>query len=446
MKTLEPVSLSDRLSAASSTTVSSHHHNYWDSVYLNREIQGTEDLYSHIGHTLGNHPLFRDNSLTLFCGVPFTLLLPDNPPLMDEYLDFVICQGQDIITVIKAERPELDQPAQNQLHPLFCEPSQDQLHRLFCESALPSELNWSIFDSLVFTYPNQAVSPIVSLINQALHTPGPHIKTSLRPIPAKLLQELSAPHIQALTKKEAGRTKGWYPTEYGRSLGILQGFQTDKNGRVRSLLCCAEKNLDTLRQAISWGEQTLLPQTQETQRKTSLAQRISLVDQGLPDNNTAAATLEDQVLKFAQTPLTDYLQGNPEGLSELQRIFPDAHTYQQAASCISQNGNKQHLGILANPIIYGENIPFADKPIRSVLWAASNLAKSQYLTWVGKMLLHDCDSSGKARNWSYRQWLQWVNGELAKGGENTDFFRTLFNRLVAEPFSLINLQTQYTHI
>jgi len=429
MEIIKTLSFSDRLTAINTLDSSPSFRSPRDPVFLNREIQGTEELYSYLGHALGSCTLFQDDSITLYCGVPVKYLLPENAPPWDEYLDFVICQGQDIITAVKAARAEPYQP------------SQEQLYQAFHASALPSELNWSILDASFLNDPACMVLPMESLISRARQASGPHVKTTLRPIPSKLLQKLNSPRIQALTVKVTGGRKAWFPTEYGRSLGILQGFRTDKNNRVRSLLCCAEENLDALQQAVSWGEQTVPPLARETPKKSSFSQRVRLVSQGLPDNAAASAALEAMARDFAETPLSEYLQDNPEGLSELQRNFPQVYTFQQAASCISQNDNGLFLNILADPIIRGADIPLADMPIRNVLWAVSILAKSKYLTWAGEMLLHDCDSSGKARNHSYRQWLQWMFSEFAKGGENTEFFHTLITRFLIEPFSLINLQS-----
>jgi len=432
MKTIEPVSFSDRLASMDRESASSSSRIVRDPVFLNREIRGTEDLYSYVGHALVSQPMFQHGPLTLYCGVPVKHLLAENSPSLDEYLDFVVCRGQDVITAVRAARRGPGQP------------SQEQLRQTFRAASLPSGLNWSIFDSRFLNNPDQAVSTLVSHINRALQTTSPQVKTTLRPIPSKLLQKLSSPHVQALTKKEAGSAKSWFPTEYGRSLGILQAFRAGKNGHVRSLLCCAEESLDTLWQTVSWGDHPIYPHAQGSQEKSSLSQRINLIEQGLPDNPAAAAAMEELVRNFAQTPITDLLQDDPERLAEFLSNFSGELTYQQAAAIVSQSKDEELRGILTNLIQRSDN-SLADKPILSVIQAAGSLAKSRYLIWSGEMLLHDCDPSGKARKHSYRQWLQWALRAGGKDEKYTDSYYSILYRLVIEPFSLINLQANCSH-
>jgi len=410
-----------------------------DEIRLYREIsdiEETEHFYSDLGKILLKAPTFHSGALKLCCAVPVKHFLPENAPGLVEYLDLVILREQDVVMAAKVARPDIGLP------------SFDQLLRDFKKALLLPALPLFILDSKDFIDLNGS-EPVIDLVMlagqietlliQQFPSSRPCIKMPLQQIPAELFSSLMLSRFRVLS---SGDKQNWSPTEFGRSLGILQAFQTDKDNHPRSLLCCAEENLSALQEVVSWGEKLIFPQAQEPQKKIPLFRRICQARQEIPDNNAAAALL-DMTQNFARTPLSEYLQDEPERLKSFQARFKAA-TFQEAARCFEQydelmKGFDWFLDILVRPLLQKSDIPLADKPLRSVIWASSILAKSKYLAWRGESLLHDHDIFHCMKNWSYREWLQWLI-EARDETDNIPVINSINSEirfLIAELFSLV---------
>lgn len=424
---MKQISLNSRISGVPNSSISNASHNRPCSDYINQEIQRLEHLHTSIGRALIQTPVFQGTDLVLYCGVPVQYLLPENVPPLDEFLDFVVCRGQEALLSVKLTKPD----------PHLSMPLMDKLQ----EADIPSDFLCvfqanSFHDDPVWF----AQSVLAPTIGQRLQVILSGVKNPFIPIPAKLLKCLNEPSIMALELLHIDARKAWLPTEYGRSLGILQAFRLDKNNHVHSLLCCAQENLDDLRQTAAWREQGFSPQVTG---QTSLSQRIDLINKGM---TTQPAAMMDLVRQLSEMPLKDYLRDNPDGLSCFQRTFPDAYDFKQAAACIDRQNSNDLLMVLAKPLIKRRDIPLAKKSLRSVMLYASIMTNSRYLTWYAEKLSHIFDSSGIARNWTYQDWLDWIlhKKQTSQSQEDIDYFRSVISGLIIKPFALISQQTNST--
>jgi len=410
-----------------------------DDIMLYREvldIEEAEHFYSALSNILLKAPVFRNSALTLCCAVPVKHFLPEGSPELAEYLDLVILRGQDVVMAVKVARPDLGLP------------SSELLLQDFKKTLLLSALPLFILNSTDFIDPGGPepdvdlvimAGQIESLLIQQLHSKRPCVRAPLLEIPDELLSSLIFPRFGVLDLDDEW---GWFPTEFGRNLGILQGFRLNKDDCPDSLFCCAEENLDALREVLSWGERPILSQTQKPQENILLFRHICPAKQGYPDNDTAAAALLDMTQNFARTPLTEYLRDEPEKLKSFQGYF-NAATFQEAVRCFEHCDKNElmavfdwFLDVLVKPLLQRTDIPLADKPLRSVIWAASMLSRSKYLVWQGEVFLHDHDIFHHGENWSYRKWLQW----LIEARDETDDIKSInldIKFLVIELFSLV---------
>lgn len=414
---MNTVSFSSRLHSLNARPAASNEKQ--DQGAVNHQIEMMEYPHISIGAALMRTPMFQGNQLSLFCGVPVRYLLPEGAPPLDEFFDFVICQGKDAIKAVKLAG--IDQQAFHQLLEKF-------------RAAFPTEFV-QFFQSKSFYGSWVAKGVIEPTIARELRPDGFRVKNTLLPVPNKLLKKLANPSVQALTKTAVEGRQYWIPTEYGRSLGLLMGFRTDQKNRVRPLICCAQDAIDGLRETAFWGEPDGPPQISPP---SSLAQRIDWAKRGMSAQTSA---MMDLVRQLAEMPLEDYLRDDQKGLAEFQQAFPNVHTYQEAANGLENSGNDSHLlEIFAGPLMKRTDIPLADKRVRSVLMSASLLAKSRYLIWSGELLFHSYDRSNIAGNWSYRKWLQWALYTIHESQGSVDDLYHLIYRLIVQPFSLVYQQ------
>ena len=422
---MKTVSFSKRVKNLNQKSVSSKRP---DAVSLNCEIQDREKLCASIGYALVQSPPFQHGSLRLYCGVPARHLLPQNAPPLYDYLDFVICRGQDAVLAVKVGEAG---PPSCELRKAFSNPP-TQKFLFYVENGKRGSYN------------TQKI--VDKITRRLLEADSAGVRVSFCPIPSKLLKSLADPSncvLKAHTMpKESMRL--WFPTKYGRSLGILQGFRTDENNRVRPFLGCARECLDGLQETASWGEPGIPELPQEP---LDFAQRVNLASRGMilhPE------PVMDLLRQLGDMPLTEYFCNHPEELRAFQNTLPDAHTYWQAAACLTEfrtaHGTPMTflLRAFVRPFLERADIPLADKPLRSVLFAASILAKCRYITWHGEMLFHDHDKSHIAETWTCRQWLVWVDRELEKSQEDpgkdlTELY-AIIDFIIAFPFFEIHRQ------
>ena len=395
------------------------------------DIHDKKDMYASMGFALSTLPAFNNDFLKLYCGVPAKYLLPEVDPPCNEYLDFVICRGETAVMAMKLMKLNAEEFHQEEA----------RLLAAFLAAGLPSEfVQFFYYDDSRQDPVWYAQNIIAFNMDQCFQSDGPRVETTLCPIPSDLLKQLSAPSMQVLSKEKAGNRKYWFPTEYGRSLGILQGFRTDKNNKVHPLLCCTKEVIDDLRKTVSWGEWEII----DTGEKVSFAQRIDTVNQGMTCNVPA---IMDMVQRFGETPLTDYFKDHEDGLEEITcRVPGEYDNYQQLAACLAPFQNEAPLDILIHPLIAKNKFPFADKPLRSVFDAASCLAKNRCLIWSADKIFYDYAPRGPARKWSYKKWLAWAVTELKKcqgDQKKTAELYDLIYRIAVEPFSLIQQQSKY---
>ena len=433
---MKTVSFSSRLTelehkpACSSLSSPNAPLNDMDTLY---DIHDRKDLYASMGSALSMLPAFHNDSLKLYCGVPIKSLLPEIELSHNEYLDFVICRGENAVMAVKLMR----------LAPEHFKQEEARLQASFLAAGLPPDfVQFFYYDDSRQDPVWYAQNIIAFNMGQCFQSDGPCVKTSLCPIPLDLLKQLSTPSLRVLAKEKVGNRKYWFPTEYSRSLGILQGFRTDKDGKVHPLLCCTKEAIDDLRQTVSWGEQDII----NAGEKSSFVQRIDTIDQGMTRN---LPVLMDMIQHFSETPLTEYFKDHPDSLGEIMSGFPGEYdNYQQLATCLAPFPDEAPLGALILPLVVKNNFPFADKPLRSVFYAASMLAHSRYLVWSADKILYDYAPCGPAekRKWTYKQWLAWAVTELRKCQEDqkrTSDLYDLIYFIAVEPFSLIQQKPKY---
>jgi len=221
------------------------------------DIEKAEHFYSGLKELLLKAPEFRRGALTLCCAVPVKHFLPENALDLVEYLDLVFLRGKDVIMAVKVARPDLGLP------------SSEQLMQDFRNTLLLSALPLFILDSKDFMDLNDP-EPVInlvmlagqveSLLTQQLYSNRPCVKAPFQQIPAELFSALTLPRLKVLSLDDE---QSWFPTEFGRRLGIMQAFQTDKNNLLQSLLYCAEEDLNALQEVVSCGEKPTSIQTQE---------------------------------------------------------------------------------------------------------------------------------------------------------------------------------------
>lgn len=415
---MNTVSFSSRLHSLNERPAASNEKQ--DQEAINHQMEMMEYPHISIGAALMRTPLFQGTQLSLFCGVPARYLLPEGAPPLDEFFDFVICQGKDAVKAVKLAG--MDRQAFHQLLEKF-------------RAAFPTEFV-QFFQSKSFYGSWVAKGVIEPTIARELRPDGFRVKNTLLPVPNKLLKKLANPSVQALTKTTVEGRQYWIPTEYGRSIGLLLGFRTDQCNRVRPMICCAQDAIDGLRETASWGEPDGPPLISPP---SSLAQRIDWAKRGM---SAQTGAMMDVVRQLAEMPLENYFRDDQKGLAEFRQAFPNAHTYQEAANGLENSGDDSHLlEIFAGPLMKRTDIPLADKRVRSVLMSASLLAKSRYLIWSGELLFHDYDRKHIAGNWSYRKWLQWAVYTIHESQGSVDDLYHLIYRLVVQPFSLVYQQT-----
>lgn len=415
---METISFSSRLHSLKARPAAKKQ----DQASMNQQMECLEHPHIEMGTALMRTPLFQENQLSLYCGVPVRYLLPEGAQPWDEFFDFVVCQGEDAVMTVKLA--DMDEQVFNQLLEKFWAVFPERFVQLF-QGRTFGDGDWV------------AKNVIAPTIARERRPDGFRVKNPILPVPNKLLKKLAGPSVQALTKETVRGRQYWLPTEYGQSLGLLVGFRTDQNGRVRSMICCGQDAIDGLKEVAFWGEPDSSPPISPP---SSLAQRIDWAERGMSAQTDA---MMDLIRQQAEMPLEDYLRDDREGLAEFQWAFPNAHTYQEAANSLANYGGDDRcfLDILAGPLIKRTDVPLADKPVRSVLMGASILAKSKYLIWSGEMLFRNHDPKHVAGNWSYRKWLRWADQTIRKSqGDEIDLYGLIY-RLVAEPFSLVYQQT-----
>lgn len=212
------------------------------------DIEKAEHFYSGLKELLLKTPAFRRGALTLCCAVPVKHFLAENASDLVEYLDLVFLRGQDVIMAVKVARPDLGLP------------SSEQLLQDFRKTLLFSTFPLFILDSKDFMDlddPEPVINLVMlagqieSLLTQQLHSNRPRVKVPLQQIPAELFSSLTLPRLKVLSLDDE---QIWFPTEFGRRLGIMQAFQTDKDNLLQSLLYCAEEDLIALQEVVSCGE------------------------------------------------------------------------------------------------------------------------------------------------------------------------------------------------
>lgn len=425
---MQTISFSYRLAELENTPVSSSMNSPdtpLDDMDILCDIHDKKDLYASMGFALSSLPAFHNDSLKLYCGVPAKYLLPGTDSSCNEFLDFVICRGKNAVMAMKLM--ELD--------PEHFHQESSRILASLLAAGFPSGLvEFSYYDSR--QDPAWYAQNIIAFnISQCFQSDGPYVKTSLCPIPSDLLKQLSASSLRVLVKEKVGNKKYWFPTEYGRSLGILQGFRTDKNGKVHPLLCCTKEAIDDLRQTVSWGETR---EFNDTGEKVSFTQRIDAVNQGMTRN---LSTLMDMIQRFGETPLTEYFKDHPDDLNEITcRVPGEYNNYQQLAARLAPFQNEGPLDVLIHPLITESKFPFADKPLRSVFYAASYLARNRYLTWSADKIFYVYAPHVPAKKWTYKQWLTWTVAIIKKyqgDQEKVSELYDLIYRIAVEPFSLI---------
>ena len=123
----------------------------------------------------------------------------------------------------------------------------------------------------------------------------------------------------------------WEPTQYGRSLGVIDGWLTADKGRPRHTFCLLPEYQGKLNAAMSWGCMRPGP----PQAQLPWEQTLERVSQGLPRSESHAVSV---VQAFGAMPLDDYMATYPIALKELrsQLQLSEGATYQEAANKLYQ--------------------------------------------------------------------------------------------------------------
>ena len=265
-------------------------------------------------------PVFRRWHLSLLCGVPLEALEEEsrNRAGLPErgLLDYLICREDRPIMALALGEESPDPPAGILSLRLPHTSSADILDKT--QTAL-----WKFFQN----------GPPAS-------APGPRVH--LRTVPQNRLEDLAEAHLARCT---FGR--GWFPTEYGKSLGLVRRWSAMEGLLSPDLVCAPEAWPAHIRPRLA-------PRREED--CAGFARKIDRLDRGLSADPAYGRAI---AARFADMPLEDYLRDCPEALDQLRReLGPAPRTYREAAVAINslllqrnKTKGRELMLLLAEPLL-----------------------------------------------------------------------------------------------
>ena len=166
----------------------------------------------------------------------------------------------------------------------------------------------------------------------------------------------------------------WFPTAYGDSLGLLDGYMVSAAGKPCHTFVIRPDRMERLRKAMTWNQTCW----EKPRAFMSVEERWEKLQQGLPSNNVSAV---GPVKAFGAMPLADYMASNPKEAEKLHRKFGDISTYQEAADRVFQACQKANsaalvkhcrdlIAALIQPLLRADKLPadnLAAQPIQTLL-------------------------------------------------------------------------------
>lgn len=255
--------------------------------------------------------VFRENQLSLYCGVPASDLVPSDgsapPPPGSGWFSCLVCQGDTVLLAANLPPEEWDQGGQADGVP----------------GLLTLELPETDYAGMC-----QTVERTLKQLLGKERTYG--YRFLGRPVPSSRLPELA--RAQLVEQSYDGDSQlHWVPTGYGTDSGLALGYAFWENGDLWVWPWCSEQTDVNLEKILAWepaGAGTRL------EAEIPFSQRIEQLNRGLYSDGVRSA---QAIKRLANTPLDDYLKDFPEELDTLRRSLPmlgAAATYQDAAVLI----------------------------------------------------------------------------------------------------------------
>ena len=239
----------------------------------------------------------------------------------------------------------------------------------------------------------------------------------------------------------------WLPTDYGNSLGLIDGYMIQDDGQPCHTLFIPSERTEELDRARAWPRAC---REEEPQAVMPLEQRLKKARQGLPSSNAAAIEL---VRAFGAIPFADYTASYLDGAEELRAQFGEIATFQEAADKIYQFCMERHhpgdcgeyIACLIYPLvlIFDGTAPVnqATKPAQELLrlpfpslLMGAAMASGQPCLLRNTQLLLDDVLDGNADN--LQTTCRDLIHKICDCGK--DAGTALLLRLFVEPFALLN--------
>ena len=245
----------------------------------------------------------------------------------------------------------------------------------------------------------------------------------------------------------------WFPTVYGDSLGLIDGYMTSAIGKPCHTFLIPPERVEGLYKAMTW-DQTC---REEPKAVMSLEQRLKQIRQGLPSNNASAVS---SVKAFGAVPLADYMALYPDEAETLRQQFGEISTYQEAADRVCQvclksdspdqaSNSRDLIASLILPLIDSDKMPpdnraaqpaqkLMQQPFPSLLMGAAMDAGQPCLLQNTRLILNDIFAGEADKLQTSCKALIRHSGFRERSIEEKC---DMLFRLFVEPFALMNQST-----
>lgn len=175
--------------------------------------------------------------------------------------------------------------------------------------------------------PKEAISRLTSILADRREIPG-LMRHRIDPIPPELHARMA--DLRMIWQRDGHL---WVPTEYGRGLGVVDGYLPldGEGGYCHALfICTADRPL--LDEALAFGRQR---RENPFRGELPWARTLERARQGLPRSDAYAAGIARD---FAMMPLAEYMASFPNELEFLRGEFEfdSTATFQEVADCLLQ--------------------------------------------------------------------------------------------------------------
>lgn len=255
--------------------------------------------------------VFRENQLSLYCGVPASDLVPSDGsaplPPGSGWFSCLVCQGDTVLLAANLPPKGWDQGSQ--------------------ADGLPGLLTLELLETGHASMCQTVERALQRLLGKE-RTYG--YRFLGRPVPSSRLPELA--RKQLVEQSYDGDSQlHWIPTGYGTDSGLALGYAFWENGNLWVWPWCSEQTDMSLKKILAWGPGAA---GAPLKAQVPFSQRIEQLDRGLYSDAVRSA---QAIRRLAKMPLDDYLKDFPNELDKLRKSLPmlgASAAYQDAAVLI----------------------------------------------------------------------------------------------------------------